>query len=240
MRVAEIEKMRRCTAIVVLALGPLLAGCSSDRLFGTSSSPAPEAASTASPSVTDRVANFFSGASSSATASSGPGGPLVDADCPAVDIRQGASTLTIPPGDSDANALTLRYQGTISQIARECSLLAGNTMKIKVGVQGRIIIGPAGGPGKIDVPLRYAVVQEGPEPKTIVTKLYRFPVAVPEGQPSVPFTHIDESITFPVPKLSELDTYMIYVGFDPAGEKPAPAKKPAPRRAPAPKTAGAR
>ena len=33
--------------------------------------------------------------------------------------------------------------------------------------QGRIIIGPAGGPGKVDVPLRIAVVQEGVKPKTI-------------------------------------------------------------------------
>jgi hypothetical protein len=105
---------------------------------------------------------------------------------------------------------------------------------MKVGVQGRILLGPAGGPGKLDVPMRYAVVKEGPEPKTILSKYYKFSVAIPDGQTQVPFTHIDEDISYPMPPGSDIDSYVVYVGFDPIGEKPQPAKKPPAKPAPAP------
>ena len=41
----------------------------------------------------------------------------------------------------------LRYQLSFGQIARECIVQPG-MMTIKVGVQGRIIVGLAGGPGQ--------------------------------------------------------------------------------------------
>ena len=62
--------------------------------------------------------------------------------------------------------MTTRYQVTIAQTARECAALGG-VMTMKVGVQGRVLLGPAGGPGQVDIPLRMAVVQEGPQPKTV-------------------------------------------------------------------------
>ena len=61
--------------------------------------------------------------------------------------------------------MTTRYQVTIGQTARECAALGG-VMTMKVGVQGRVLLGPAGGPGQVDIPLRMAVVQEGTNPKT--------------------------------------------------------------------------
>ncbi len=118
-------------------------------------------------------------------------------------------------------------------MARECKVVNG-IMTMKVGVQGRILLGPSGGPGTLEVPLRYAVVREGPEPKFILSKFYKVPVSIPEGKPSVAFTHIDEAITFPRPPADEIDSYIVYVGFDPAGEKQQPAKKPAPKPAPKP------
>ena len=119
-------------------------------------------------------------------------------------------------------------------MARECKVTDG-VMRIKVGIQGRILLGPAGGPGALEVPLRYAVVQEGPEPKTIVSKFYKVPVTIPEGRPNVPFMHIDEDVSFPMPTQSEaIMSYVVYVGFDPIGEKQQPAKKPAPKPAPKP------
>ena len=48
--------------------------------------------------------------------------------------------------------MTTRYQVSIGQTARECTP-AGGVMTMKVGVQGRILLGPAGGPGQVDIPL---------------------------------------------------------------------------------------
>ena len=84
-----------------------------------------------------------------------------DIECPEVRVRTGAATLMIgsKPGEGEPAALDVRYQGSIIRTARECHINSG-MMTMKVGIEGRIITGPAGGPGTVDVPLRIAVVQE--------------------------------------------------------------------------------
>jgi hypothetical protein len=99
---------------------------------------------------------------------------------------------------------------------------------MKVGVQGRIIVGPAGGPGQFDIPLRYAVVREGADPKTITTKFKRAPAEVPPGQSNAAFSDVEESLSFPMPSRAELAAYMVYVGFDEIGD--GPEKKPAAKK----------
>jgi hypothetical protein len=219
------ERLRSGGAAAVFALGTMVAGCSSDRLSDSSASP-PAASETPAnqPGSTSRqvasgFTDFFLGGSSKTVTTSGG---AENVECPGVDIRTGASTLILPPG---GDAMTLRYQGSISEMARSCRII-GSDMKMKVGVQGRIILGPGGGPGKLELPMRFAVVREGPEPKTILTKFYKVPVIISEGQANLSFTHIDEDITFPMPSPTDLDFYVVYVGFDPTGASP-PAKKPA-------------
>lgn len=182
-----------------------------------------------SPSWTSRVASLFSGATPGVTQPHSPTPTAPDVECPGVDIRAGASTLNIAAKAVEATAGDLRYQLSFGQTARECAV-QGTTMSIKVGVQGRVILGPMGGPGQVDVPLRYAVVREGPQPKTVATKFKRISVTVASGQTYVPFVDIEEGLSFPLPARSELDAYVIYVGFDEIGDKnekkpPKTAKK---------------
>ncbi len=139
---------------------------------------------------------------------------------PSVSVRTGAATLMIgsKPGEGEPSALDLRYQATIVRTARECRVSAG-IMTMKVGIEGRVITGPAGGPGTVDVPLRIAVVQEGVNPKTITSKFARVQVTVASAVDRVPFTHIDPELSFPMPQPSaDIDSYVVYVGFDP-GER---------------------
>jgi hypothetical protein len=134
------------------------------------------------------------------------------------------------PGEAAPNALDVRYQGSIIRTARECHINSG-MMTIKVGIEGRIITGPAGGAGTVDVPMRVAVVQEGVSPKTVATKFGKEVVTVNSAVDRVTFTHIEPDITFPLPQpLGLIDRYVIYVGFDPLGDKPA--KKPPVKRKP--------
>ena len=151
--------------------------------------------------------------------------------CPNVDIRQGAGTITINTNARDPSAMQLRYQISVGQTARECANVAGN-LTIKVGMQGRVVLGPAGTAGAIEIPVRYALVEEGPQAKTVYSKLYRVPVSVGEGQNSVAFTHIEEAMSVPMPSPAVLDRYVIYVGFDPLGsaQERQPAKKKRPAR----------
>jgi hypothetical protein len=202
-------------------LALLLAGCGSSNLLSGSS------------------LNIFDSQKATTDTGSGTGqaaADLADIDCPGVTVRSGASTLMIggkATGANDTGALELRYQGTIIRTARECHVAAG-IMTMKVGVEGRIITGPAGGPGTVDVPLRVAVVQEGVNPKPITSKFARIPLTVASDNERVTFSHVEQDITFPMPvPAGNIDAYVVYVGFDTMA---APEKKaPAARRKPAAK-----
>lgn len=203
---------------VLAAAGLALAACSSTS--GTS----PE--TTPSPTLMNRLSSYFTGPKETAPSPATTAKPVAASiDCPGVEIRAGAGTLNLAAKTAtQPTAADLRYQLSFNQLARECIVADGN-LTIKVGVQGRVIIGPQGGPGSVSIPLRYAVVKEGPGPKTIVTKFKRVPVTISPGDTNVPFVDVDDSMTFPMPSTSELEAYVIYVGFDEVGDKPAPPAK---------------
>jgi hypothetical protein len=206
-----------CRTLALLVGAAALSGCSSDSIVGSSEG-----------SFGSRFTSFFSGATPGVTQPASRTASAPDIECPGVDIRAGASTLNIAAKTTQATAGDLRYQLSFGQTAREC-LVQGDALTIKVGVQGRVILGPMGSPGQVDVPLRYAVVREGAEPKTIVTKFKRLPVVVAPDQSHVQFVDIEEGLTFPMPSGSELDAYVVYVGFDEIGDKNE--KKPAAKTA---------
>jgi hypothetical protein len=151
-------------------------------------------------------------------------------DCPVIDIREGASTLMVQ-GPGEPSPLSLRYQASFVRAAREC-IVKGKDVTIKVGVQGRVILGPAGGAGQLTIPLRYALVyEELGQTRMIWSKLYALPVTVQGQQPNVPFEHVEEEMTVPIPKASELENYIVYIGFDPNGLPQEHSKKAPPAKA---------
>ena len=208
---------RTRVGITLAGLSLLLAGCGSTNLFSTS------------------ALDLFKTSSKATTGDTNTGsGAVTDVECPGIAVRSGAATLMIgnKPGEAEPAAMDLRYQGTLIRTARECQVNSG-VMTMKVGIEGRVITGPAGGPGTIDLPLRIAVVQEGVPPKTIISKFARVQVVVENAVDRVPFTHVDSDIAFPMPQpAGNIDAYVIYVGFDPTGapqEKKKPAAKPKPK-----------
>jgi hypothetical protein len=109
-------------------------------------------------------------------------------------------------------------------------------MTMKIGIEGRIITGPAGGPGTVDVPLRIAVVHEGINPKTVVSKFGRETVTISGAIDRVVFTHVDPDVAFPLPQpLGDIDQYVVYVGFDPVSAEPEKPPPPPAKRKPAAK-----
>lgn len=152
-----------------------------------------------------------------------------DYDCPEVKIRAGAATLMVgsKPGEGEPGALEVRYQGSITRTARECHL-NGSNLTMKVGIEGRIITGPAGGAGSVDVPVRIAVVHEGTAPKVVASKFGRETVTVTGSVDRVNFTHIDDDVSFPLPSpITDISSYVVYIGFDPQSAQPEKKKPPA-------------
>jgi hypothetical protein len=182
----------------------------------------------AAQSLTDRFRNLFGGKSDEPAQpkpAPAPGQPAADddIDCPQVTVRAGASTYGVGATGKPAVGNDVRFQATITKMARECARNGGD-ITVRVGIQGRVIAGPAGAPSSVEVPLRVAVVQGGVGEKVIASKAYRTTVEMSEGG-SVPFTFVAEDLSYPVPSAATADSYIFYVGFDPQALAPEPKAK---------------
>lgn len=132
--------------------------------------------------------------------------------CPKIEVLDG--TVALRSGDT-GTARGVGYQASIRDTARECALVAGNRISIKVGVQGRLVLGESGKPGNYSVPVRVAVRRSGGE--TAYSKLVTANVAVPATDTQGSFTIIDDTISLPVSAEDPGEEYTILVGLDPQG-----------------------
>ena len=116
-------------------------------------------------------------------------------------------------GDSPAEALEKqKVKGVvvavaIGETARECRVNANGTMTVRVGVSGKVLAGPKGGPADVTVPIRVAVVKF--QEAVLASELYKEQVTIGANHSTV-FRRIYE---IEVPAPSERN-YLLYVGFD--------------------------
>jgi hypothetical protein len=185
------------------------------------------AAPASAQSLTDRFKSLFGGKSDEAPATNAPGAAAPedtgDLTCPPVTVRAGAATYAVAAPGKQPVGNDLRFQATISRMARECSV-NGGVITARIGIQGRVIAGPAGAPASVQVPIRVAVVQGGVSEKTIATKAYQTTVTMTEVG-SEPFTLLAEDLTYPAPSAAVGDSYIFYIGFDPQSLKPEPKQR---------------
>jgi len=203
-------------AAFVLALtGGLLSGCgAANNPFNTQTAPDEPL-----PTIGDRFNQLF-GRKSQAVGEVAAAPDGTELDCPTVKIRAGASTYAVAPPGKEPVATELRYQATISRTARDCRRSSGQIIA-RIGVQGRVIAGPAGAPATVEIPLRVAVVQAGVNEKVISTKVYRTSVSMSEDA-SVPFSIVGEDLTYTMPPGLTSENYIFYIGFDPQAVTPEP------------------
>ncbi len=182
-----------------------------------------------SQSLGDRFKSLFGGKpdepaqSAAPTAPTEPSAAQVEENCPPVTIRAGASTYAVGASGKAATGNDVRFQATITRTARDCSKANGE-ITARIGIQGRIIAGPAGAPASVEIPLRVAVVQGGVSEKVIATKPYRTTVTMSEDG-NVPFTLVADDLVYPIPPGTTGDQYIFYIGFDPQALAPEPKPK---------------
>ena len=201
------------TALAFAAAAALLTGCGGTTInnpFSTAAAPQEDL-----PTISDRFDQLFGGRGKVAeTAADG-----TELDCPLVKIRAGASTYGVAPPGKQPVASELNYQATITRTARDCRRVDGGQIAARIGIQGRVIAGPAGAPATVEVPVRVAVVQTGVQERVLTTKVYRTTVSMSEGGGS--FSLVGEDLLYNMPGNLTSDSYVFYVGFDPQAIAPA-------------------
>ena len=131
--------------------------------------------------------------------------------CPQIEVRQDTAyyDLYVPKEPPDANKL--RYQAVINKVARQCDFQP-DYIAIKLGFAGRVLVGPAGGPGEVALPVRAELAGKGD--KVVWSKTYKVPVSVAEGAGSQFFVHVADDLVYQLRYGEKLDDFRVYIGFD--------------------------
>lgn len=134
--------------------------------------------------------------------------------CPRVTLLEGTAILrTYAKGHQDDPDYII-YQATITDVTRTCQYQGGN-MYMHVAAAGRIVWGPKGTAGSLDLPVRVAV-KEGDT--VAYSQLGHIQVSVPAGKDAIQFIYKDDQIVVPAPTDQNL---IVLTGFD---EGPAKAR----------------
>jgi hypothetical protein len=143
-----------------------------------------------------------------------------DVDCPTVDLQPGTAAYQLYVPGHQGDAYQLRYQARFGQFARECDV-SGNQVTIRIGVSGRLVVGPKGNGGTtLTLPVRVALLNVHDRP--VFSKLTPVAVSLAAGQGGADFREVVTVPAMPVPK-DRLYGWYIRVGFD-TGAATAPAK----------------
>ncbi|OCW55635.1 hypothetical protein AWJ14_06515 [Hoeflea olei] len=133
---------------------------------------------------------------------------VIQGTCPQVYLREGTAYFTKYAKGGDGDASKVMHQASLSDTTRQCRV-SGDQMIVTVAASGRVVTGPAGKAGTVEVPIRVAV-SEGDN--VLYSDLQKFPVTVLEGMPAEQFIFTNANVTFPAAKAGAVK---LYVGFDP-------------------------
>ena len=136
-----------------------------------------------------------------------------DYTCPEVGILQNGSAFR---GNSGTGATAVTYQASLTNKARECAY-NGKQVTIRVGVEGRLLLGENGRPGTYTVPVRIVVNRRS---DIVTQRSVRLSVTVPANDSQAEFFHVEENITLPISDKDPGNEYDIFVGLDATGAQP--------------------
>lgn len=137
--------------------------------------------------------------------------PVDHVKCPDIAILDGTAEDRVY-GTGDQTNANLRHQFSMTQVARDCQV-DGGTLKLKIGVAGKLLLGPVGAPGTFPAPIRIAIVRDNDQ-QPIASKLYQQPVTVAAGATEAPFALVVEDMSVPYSNANAQHDYTIKVGFD--------------------------
>jgi hypothetical protein len=133
---------------------------------------------------------------------------VVQGACPTVELREGTAFYRTYEKGGDGDPSKVIHQASIADTTRQC-VVNGGQITATVVASGRVVAGPAGKAGQVEVPVRVAVVDGE---NVLYSELQKQPVFLPENQPTTQFVFTNAAVTFPA---SASRSAKILIGFDP-------------------------
>ncbi|HVL72862.1 MAG TPA: hypothetical protein VM434_13405 [Beijerinckiaceae bacterium] len=131
--------------------------------------------------------------------------------CPPVWVPDGAAAVQ-SYGGRTGDPQALRSQIALGTLARECLAAEDGSILVRVGIEGRALIGPAGGPGRYEAPVQVVIKRRD---RIIASRSRRVAVTIPPGAAQAPFTLVEEGLLVP-PQDSQEFEIEVRMGGGPA------------------------
>ncbi len=198
-QVTRPEKLKRLplaarSVAAVLVVSLTLAGCGVGSLVGDGSNTASQLADTTA------TANEISQIQSSAL-------PAIATECPPIKVRDGGEAIFAYANNRIGDARALQFQAVIDGQSRNC-VVSNGLITVKMGVVGRLVMGPSSSTNSMTLPLRFAVERDE---ITVFSQVYEIPMTVTPPSQSEEFVKVVENVA--IPYLGGEDI-VIWVGFD--------------------------
>lgn len=193
--------------LTMLAMATSLAGCGMGSLssgwFGSGAETAAPSTNISDDSLLSAAKLDGEGASSTAS---------LGTQCPQFVVWPNDQLLTVYEEGRDGDSLAVIHRGEITQTARECSIEPGQ-VTVKFGFSGRVLLGPKGQPGPINLPVSVFVTDANRE------KVQTEPVPVQSeitAEKPIGYFSAVRTVSFPIPEGSRPADYKLFVAFDKA------------------------
>lgn len=111
--------------------------------------------------------------------------------CPNVIVADGGAAIRAQTGPDSGS---LRHQISIVNVARECKATGRGGFTLKVGVEGRALLGPAGGAGNYSATLMTQVLRGT---TVVARRSARVGATIAAGQGGADFVHVEDGIVVP-------------------------------------------
>lgn len=130
--------------------------------------------------------------------------------CPRFKVWPADRHITVYEPGRTGERLAMKYRGSITKTARECQI-DGSRVQIKYGVAGRVLMGPKGEDGAIELPANlYLTTADGTkiqtEPMTVGVELHR--------QNPVDYFSVVRTISFEAEPGTSPSSYKLFIAFD--------------------------
>ncbi len=136
--------------------------------------------------------------------------PAIATECPPIKVRNGGEALFYFGNGKSGDPRDLQYQAIIDNQSRNC-VVSNGLITVKMGMVGRVLLGPKGTQKQVNVPVRFAVERDG---VAVYSQKFDLPVGIDPSTQTAEFSKVVENVG--VPYLGGEDI-TIWVGFDPRG-----------------------
>ncbi len=127
--------------------------------------------------------------------------------CPRIELREGTAILRTYTKGKDGDPNEIIYLATITDATRTCRYQGGQLF-MEVVAAGRVVEGPKGKSGSLELPVRVAIRQGEDVP---YSQLGKIQVAVAPNAGATQFIFKDSQVVVPAPTQQNMQ---VFVGFD--------------------------